>query len=48
MTSHSGSQIIKIHIMPNILQSKGNQKIEFGQVLEIFSSKLMQKIYHRG
>ena len=38
--------------MPNILKSKGNQKIEFGQVLEYkkkyFSSKLMQKIYHRG
>ena len=38
--------------MLNILQSKGNQTIEFGQILEYkkkyFSSKIMQKINHRG
>ena len=49
MTSQPGSQTIAIHILPNILQSKGNQTMKFGQLIEhnkrnIFSSKIMQKM----
>ena len=35
MTSHPGSQTITIHIMSNISRSKGNQKMKFGQLIEI-------------
>ena len=34
MTSHHGRQAITIHILPNILRSKGNQTIKFGQLVE--------------
>ena len=34
MTSQPGLQTNAIHIFPNISQSKGNQSIEFGQLLE--------------
>ena len=34
MTSQPGLQTIAIHIFPNILQSKGNHKIKFGQLIE--------------
>ena len=49
MTSQPGLQTIAIHILPNISQSKGNQKMKFGQLIEynkrnIFSSKIMQKM----
>ena len=30
MTSQAGLQIITIHILPNILKSKGNQATKFG------------------
>ena len=48
MTSQSGLQTIAIHIMPNISQSKGNQAMKFGQVIEynkinIFLQKLCGK-----
>ena len=33
MTSHPGLQTIAIHILTNILQSKGNQAIKFGQLI---------------
>ena len=43
MTSQSGLQTIAIHILPNISQSKGNQTMKFGQLIEynkkIFFSK---------
>ena len=29
MTSYNGKQIITIHILPNVLRSKGNQLIEY-------------------
>ena len=29
-----GKQTIVIHILPNILRSKGNQKMKFGQLIE--------------
>ena len=34
MTSHPGLQTVVIHILPNIPQSKGNQKVKFGQLIE--------------
>ena len=42
MTSQPGLQTIAIHKLPNISQSKGNQIIEFGQLIgnrEIFFFK---------
>ena len=49
MTSQNGKQIIKIHILHNILRSKDNQAMEFGQLIEYtmriyFFSKAMQKM----
>ena len=34
MTSQPGLQTITIHILPNISQSKGNQKMKLGQLIE--------------
>ena len=34
MTSHPEKQTIAIHILPNISRSKGNQTMEFNQLLE--------------
>ena len=49
MTSKTGQQIITIHILPNILRSKGNQSMKFGKLIKVqrqkyFSSKIMQKM----
>ena len=35
MTSLPGLQTIGIHILPNISQSKDNQKMKFGQLIGI-------------
>ena len=48
MKSQPGLQTIAIHILPNISQSKGNQRIKFGQLIEynkrnIFLQKLCGK-----
>ena len=34
MTSHIEKQTITIHILPNISRSKGNQTVEFCQLVE--------------
>ena len=34
MTSKTGKQINAIHILLNILRSKGNQAVKFGQLVE--------------
>ena len=34
MTSQPGLQTIAIHILPNISQSKGNQTMKLGQLIE--------------
>ena len=34
MTSQSGKQTIAIHILSNILRTKGNQIMNFGQLIE--------------
>ena len=49
MTSQPGLQTIAIHILLNISQSKGNQKMKFGQLVEynkknIYLQKLCQKL----
>ena len=49
MTSQQGEQTIAIHILPNILRSKSEQTIKFGQLIEYkqqkyFPLKIMQKI----
>ena len=48
MTPEPGLQTIAIHILPNISQSKGNQTMKFGQLIEynmknIFLQKLCGK-----
>ena len=48
MTSQPGLQAIAIHILSNISQSKGNQTMKFGQLIEyngrnIFVQKLCRK-----
>ena len=48
MTSQPGLQTFTVHIFPNISQSKGNQAIKFGQLIEynkisIFLEKLFGK-----
>ena len=34
MTSQPGQQIFTVHILTNILRSKGNNTIKFGQLIE--------------
>ena len=36
-------EIIKIQILSNILRTKGNKAMKFGQLIECFSSKFMLK-----
>ena len=48
MTSQPGLQAIRIHTLSNISQSKGNQTMTFGQLIEqgkinIFLQKLWGK-----
>ena len=43
MASKTGKQIIVIHILPNILRSKGNQAIKFGQLVEYDSRTIFLK-----
>ena len=48
MTSRPGLKTITIHILHNISQSKGNQTMEFGQLVErnkkYYSSKIIWKV----
>ena len=34
MTSQPGKQVIAIHILPNILRSKGHQTMKFDQLVK--------------
>ena len=46
MRSQSGKQTIVIHILPNISQSKGNQTLNFGQLIEYNMRKIfLEKSY---
>ena len=44
MTSQPGLQTIAIHILPNISQSKGNQMMKFGQLIEYKKNIFLQKL----
>ena len=44
MTSQLGSQTIAIHILPDISQSKGNQTMKFGQLIEYKRNIFLQKL----
>ena len=45
MTSQHGSQTTAIHILPNISQSKGNQTMKFGQLIEYIKRNIfLQKL----
>ena len=48
MTSHTGKQIITIHMLPNIPGNNGNQTMKFGQLIEynmkFASLKIVRKI----
>ena len=48
MTSQPGLQTIDIHVLPNISQSKGNQAMKFGQLIEYNKRKnFFQKLYEK-
>ena len=44
MTSQPGLQTIAIHILPNISQSKDNQTMKFGQLIEYNRNIFLQKL----
>ena len=44
MTSQPDLQTIAIHILPNISQSKGNQMMKFGQLIEYKKNIFLQKL----
>ena len=45
MTSHTGKQVIIIHILPNISRSKGNQAIKFSHL--VMRNTFLQKSCRR-
>ena len=47
MTSQSGLQTVAIHILPNISQSKGNQEMKFGQLIEYNKRNIYLQILWR-
>ena len=48
MTSQPGQQTIAIHIFPNISQSKWNQTMKFGQLIEYNKRKTFFQISCKG
>ena len=48
MTSQSGQETITIHILHNILRSKENQAMKFGQLIEYNNRNIfLQKSYRK-
>ena len=47
MASQTGQQIIAIHMLLNILRSKGNQRLKFGQLLEYKIRNFFEKLYRQ-
>ena len=45
MTSQPDLQTIAIHILPNISQSKGNQTMKFGQLIECNKGNIFLQNY---
>ena len=49
MTSQPCLQTIAIYVLPNISQSKGNQTIKFGQLIEYSKrNNFIQKLCQKG
>ena len=48
MTSQPALQIIATQILPNISQSKGNQTMKFGQLIEYNNRNIILKIYDKN
>ena len=49
MASQTGSQTIKIHILINILRSKGNQAMKLGPLIEYnMRNILLEKSYAKS
>ena len=48
MTSQPGSQTIVIHILPNISQSKDNQTMKLGQLIEYNKRIIFLKNYAKN
>ena len=47
MTSQPGLQTLAIHILPNISQSKGNQTMKFGQLIEYNQKNIVPQKFCR-
>ena len=46
MSSQTGKQTIAIHILPNSSRRKGNQAMEFGQIIECdMRNNFLEKSY---
>ena len=45
MTSQPGLQTIAVHILPNVSQSKGNQIMKFGQLIQYYKRNNFFKNY---
>ena len=45
MTSWPGQQTITIHILPNILQNKDNQKIKLGKLIKYIKRNFVFKTH---
>ena len=45
MTSQPGLQTFGIHILPNISQSKRNQTLKFGQLMQYSKKNIFFKYY---
>ena len=43
MTSQPDLQTVAVHILPNISQSKGSQKIKFGQLIEYNKRNILRQ-----
>ena len=48
MTSQPGLQTIAIHVLPIISQSKGNQTMKFGQLIEYNKRDIFFKNYAKN
>ena len=46
MTSQPGLQTIAIHILPDIPQSKGKQKMKWGQLIEYNKSNILLQFFY--
>ena len=46
MASQPGLKTIAIHILLNISQSKGNQTMKFGQLIE-YNRNILQKLWRK-